>query len=136
MASFDRSGLADALPFACALARQRFETVGVIVEAKGTEARLQPGLKALLHARDKRQHGLAPEGAIGFSIIAKRIVAGQTQQQRRHAEGKRDLVRGACLRLGKIHVLWRKRQRFPVEPAFEQQRPSGVGRAALRKREA
>jgi hypothetical protein len=93
------------------------------------EARLQPGLKALLHARNERQNSLAPEGAIGFSVIAEGVVAGQTQQQRRHAEGERNFARGARLRLGKIHVLWRQRQRLPVEAAFEQQRPSGVCRA-------
>jgi len=80
--------------------RQRFETVGVIVETKGSEARPQLGLKTLLHARDERQHGLAPEGAIGLSVIAERIVAGKAQQQRRHAEGERDLARGARLGAG------------------------------------
>jgi hypothetical protein len=61
----------DALPLACALARQGFEAIGVIIESKGAEPRLQPGLKTLLHARDERQHVLAPEGAIGFSVIAE-----------------------------------------------------------------
>jgi len=93
--------LADAFPFGGALARQCFETVGVIVEPKGTEARLQLGLKALLHARDERQNGLAPEGAIGLGVIAERIVAGQAQKQRRHAEGERDLARGAGFHLSR-----------------------------------
>jgi len=95
MASFERSARVDALPFACAFARQGFETVGVVVESKRSEPRLQPGLKALLHPRDERQHGLAPEGAIGLGVIAEGVVAGKTQQQRRHAEGERDLARRA-----------------------------------------
>jgi hypothetical protein len=106
-----------------------FPAGGAFVSHSRREPRLQPGMKALLHACDERQHGLAPEGAIGLGVIAEGVVAGQAQQQRRHAEGERDLARRARLRLGKIHVLWRKRQRLPVEPAFEQQRPSGVGRA-------
>ncbi|MGJ0395017.1 MAG: hypothetical protein ACR65U_02145, partial [Methylocystis sp.] len=39
----EESRLADAFPFGGALARQCFQTVGVIIEAKGTEARPQPG---------------------------------------------------------------------------------------------
>jgi len=89
----EEGGLADAFPFACAFARQGFETVCVIVEAKRSEPRLQPSLKTLLHARDERQHGLAPEGAIGLGVIAEGVVAGQAQEQRRHAEGERDLAR-------------------------------------------
>jgi hypothetical protein len=68
MASFDRSARADAFPFACAFARRRFETIGVIVEAVRSEPRLQPDQKTLLYARDERQHGLTPEGAIGGAI--------------------------------------------------------------------
>ena len=106
-----------------------FRAGGAFVSHSRREARLQPGLKTLLHARDERQNGLAPEGAIGLGVIAEGVVAGKTQKQRRHAEGERDLARGARLKLGKIHVFRRKRQRLPVEPAFEQQRPAGVGRA-------
>ena len=91
----EESRLADAFPFGRAFARQRFKTVGVIVEPESSKARLQPGLKALLHARDERQNSLAPGGAIGFSLIAEGVIAGQTQQQRRHAEGERDLARRA-----------------------------------------
>jgi hypothetical protein len=59
-----------------------------------------------LHERD---HRLAPEGAIGFLVIAIGVVAGQAEQQRRHAESERDLARGRGFRLGKIHVLARDR---------------------------
>jgi hypothetical protein len=40
-----------------------------LIEAEGAEARSRPGLKALLHAGDEGQHGLAPEGAIGLKCI-------------------------------------------------------------------
>ncbi|KAF0211905.1 MAG: hypothetical protein FD172_1535 [Methylocystaceae bacterium] len=77
-----------------------------IVEAKRSEARPQPGLKALLHACDERQNGLAPEGAIGLGVIAERVVAGQARQQRRDAEGERFLPS------------------FPIEAMFLAERPS------------
>jgi hypothetical protein len=72
-----------------------FPAEGAFVSHWRREARLQPCLKALLHARDERQNGLAPEGAIGLGITTERVVAGKTQQQRRHAEGERDLARRA-----------------------------------------
>jgi hypothetical protein len=77
-----------------------FPAEGAFVSHCRREARLQPGLKALLHARDEGQHGLAPEGAIGLGVIAEIVVAGQAQQQRRHAEGERDLARRARLGSG------------------------------------
>lgn len=46
---------------------------------------------------------------------------------RRHAE--RDFARGVVAGLREIHIFRRKRQRLPVEPAFEQQRTPGVERA-------
>jgi hypothetical protein len=72
-----------------------FPAGGAFVSHSRREARPQPGLKTLLHARDKWQNGLAPEGAIGLGVIAEGVVAGETQQQRRHAEGERDLARRA-----------------------------------------
>ena len=56
-----------------------------------------------------------------------RVVARQAEQQRRHAERERDLARGGGLRFDEIHVLRRQRQGLPVEPAFQQQRPAGIG---------
>ncbi len=108
------------------LRRQRLQPVGVVIEAEGFEARLQPALKTLLHAGDEGENRLAPEGAIGLAVICKGVVAGKPQQQGRHAEGERDLSCGAGFRLGEVHVLRRERQRLPVEPAFEQQRAARV----------
>jgi hypothetical protein len=35
------------------------------------------------------------------------------------------------LRMDEVHVFGRQRQRLPVEPAFQQQRPPGVARALI-----
>ena len=78
---------------------------------------------------DQRDHGLAPEGAIGLLKIGVGVIARQAEQQRRHAKGQRNFARGGIAGLRKIHILRRERQRLPVEPAFEQQRTPGVERA-------
>ena len=41
-------------------------------------------------------------------------LAGNAEQHRRHAEGKRDLARGDVLRLDKIHILRRKAEALPI----------------------
>ena len=53
------------------------------------------------------------------------------QQHGRHAEGERDLARGGVLGLHEVHVLGRERHRLPVEPAFQHQRPPGIGGALV-----
>ena len=74
------------------------------------------------HAARQRQHGQAPEGAVGLLIVGECVVARNAQQHRRHAEGQRDLARRAVLGLDEIHVLRRSpspssRARLPAASA-------------------
>ena len=69
---------------------------------------------------------MPPEGAVGFLIVGEGVVAGDTEQHRRHAERQRDLARRDMFHLDEIHILWRKTHRLPVETALKQQRPAGI----------
>jgi hypothetical protein len=111
----EEGGASDAAPFERALLSKSVDAVGVVIEAEGRKARLRPGVKRLLHSPHERNDRLAPEGAIGLLVIAECVVARQADEQRRHAEGERDLARGGGFRLGKIHVLGRERQSIPIE---------------------
>jgi hypothetical protein len=62
---------------------ERFQPVGVVVEAEGREARLQPGLKTFLQAGDEGRHGLAPEGAVRFAVMRKRVSSRLSLEQQR-----------------------------------------------------
>ena len=101
------------------------------MSASPRRSRAQPLRERPGDAVRQRQHGLPPEGAVGLLVIGVGVVAGNAEQHRRHAEGERDLARRRVLGLDEIHVLGRQRHRLPVEPAFEQQRPAGIGRALV-----
>ena len=119
-------------PEAFALVGERLDGVEVRFERKRlAEGRREPmgqRFRRALHQRDDR---LAVEGAVGFGVVRMRAVAGKAEQQRRHAEGERDLARGGGLRLDEVHVLRRERERLPVEAAFEQQRTAGIAGALV-----
>src|SRR5207253_11413150 len=95
---------------------------------KGWREPLRERLGRALHERD---HGLTIEGAVRLGVVRVRVVPGKAEQQRRYAEGERDLAGGGVLRLDEIHVLGAERERLPVEPALEQQRPAGIRRALV-----
>ena len=75
------------------------------------------------HQRNDR---LAPESAIGLGEIGVGVVAGQAEQQRRHAEGERDLAGSDALGGDEIELGRGQRERLPVETALEQQRAAGI----------
>jgi hypothetical protein len=83
----------------------------------------------------ERDHRLAVEGAVRLGVVGVGVVAGKPEEQRRHAEGERDVARRGVLRLDEIHVLRGQRQRLPVEPALEQERPAQLEREEDRRRQ-
>jgi hypothetical protein len=79
-----------------ALQRQRGHLVEIGHEPQIAPERLaQPMAQCARNPRDERHHSLPIERAVRLGVVGIGVVAGNAQEHRRHAEGERDLARGA-----------------------------------------